>query len=106
MEPIPAHAVAVIFFSRRNAADAQGYAEAAALMAGEAARQPGYLGMESVRDAGGAGITVSFWADEAAAIRWRDHAGHSRIREQGRADWYDSYQVIVAEVSRAYGWAR
>lgn len=106
MEPISPGAVAVIFLSRRNGKDAAGYAEAAAAMAAEAERQPGYLGMESVRDAAGAGITVSFWADEAAAIRWRDHAGHSRIRERGRTDWYDSYHVLVTAVMRGYAWTR
>mgnify|MGYP001052453293 CR=1 FL=1 len=59
-----------------------------------------------LRDASGAGITVSFWADEAAAIGWRNHAEHSRIRERGRADWYDSYHVLVTEVTRAYAWRR
>lgn len=98
-------AIAVIFISRRNAADPEGYAAASAAMAEEAARQPGYLGIDSVRDAAGEGITISWWADEAAAIAWRNHAGHSAIRAQGRALWYDAYQVIVAQVTRDYHWA-
>ncbi len=99
-------AVAVIFTSLRNGSDSAGYAEASAAMAAEAARQPGYLGLRAVRDAAGEGITISYWADEAAAIAWRDHAEHAPIRARGRGDWYDRYEVVVATVSRAYDWRR
>lgn len=95
---------AVIFISRRNGRDEAGYAAAAAAMAEEAARQPGFAGIDSVREADGQGITISYWRDEAAALAWRAHAGHSAIRERGRSDWYDAYEVIVAEVSRNYRW--
>ena len=99
-------AVAVIFKSRRNGRDDAGYAAAAAAMDAEAARQPGYLGIDSVRDATGEGITVSYWADDAAAQAWKAHTGHAAIRAQGRADWYDSYEVIVARIEREYRWQR
>ena len=99
-------AVAVIFLNRRNANDAAGYGAAAEAMEREAAAQPGYRGIDSVRGADGTGITVSWWADEAAAQAWRDHAGHSAVRELGRRDWYDAYEVIVAEVTRSYAWER
>ena len=74
--------IAVIFVSRRTAADDAGYAQAAAMEA-LAARQPGYRGMDGARDADGLGITVSYWADEAAAIVWRDQPEHAAIREAG-----------------------
>ena len=99
-------AVAVIFSNRRNDRDDAGYHSAAAAMAEEAARQPGYVGIDSVRAADGHGITISYWADEASALAWRDHAGHAAIRDQGRADWYDSYEVVVATVTRDYRWDR
>lgn len=99
-------AVAVIFINRRNGLDAAGYAAASAAMDAEAARQPGYIGVDSVRDATGEGITISYWEDEAAALAWRNHAGHSAVRDRGRADWYDRYRVIVSEVTRFYAWER
>lgn len=106
MENFPPGAVAVIFVSQRTAADDAGYHAAAEAMAAEAARQPGYLGVHSVRDADGLGITVSYWADEDAAVAWRRHAGHSAIRDRGRADWYEDYHLIVAEVKREHRWQR
>ena len=97
---------AVIFTSRRNDHDAEGYDAAAEAMAQAAARQSGYSGMESVRGADGDGITISYWADEAAARAWRDHAEHTTVRQRGRVVWYDRYEIVVAEVTRDYRWTR
>lgn len=98
--------IAVIFVSIRNDTDAAGYGEAAAAMGALAAAQPGYRGVDSAREAGGMGTTVSYWADDAAAIAWRDHPEHAAIRERGRALWYDSYSVNIARIERAYHWTR
>jgi heme-degrading monooxygenase HmoA len=98
--------VAVIFTSRRTAADDAGYAEAAAAMDALAAAQPGYRGVASVRDADRDGITVSYWADEASAKAWRDHPDHVRIRNAGRDRWYESYEVVVTQVTRDYCWSK
>jgi heme-degrading monooxygenase HmoA len=97
---------AVIFLSRRTQADEAGYGAAADGIEQLAADQPGYRGITSTRGFDGLGITISYWADEAAAIAWRGHAEHTAIREQGRANWYDSYEVIVTRVERHYGWTR
>jgi heme-degrading monooxygenase HmoA len=106
MQHRPAGSVAVIFISRRSEGDDVAYGAAATAMAEEAARQPGYLGVESVRDAEGHGITISFWQDEASAVAWRNHAEHSTIRDKGRERWYESYSVIVADVGRSYDWQK
>ena len=96
--------MAVIFVSRRRDLDPAGYAAAAAAMDELAACQPGYRGVESVGEPDGAGITVSYWADDAAAIAWRDHPEHRAIRDRGRDRWYDRYEVVVARVERDYRW--
>lgn len=99
---------AVIFTSRRRGgptpADEPGYARAAALMVQLAAEQPGFLGIESVRETGGLGITVSYWTDPDAIAAWRRHLEHTAVRETGRRDWYDHYELRVARVERAYAW--
>ena len=98
--------IAVVFVSIRNDADEVGYGKAAAAMDALAAEQSGYRGVDTTRDENGTGITVSYWADDAAAIAWRDHPEHTAIRERGRALWYDSYSVTVARVERGYAWVR
>jgi len=97
---------AVVFSSRRNDDDAEGYGAAADRMLELAAQQPGYLGAETARDASGFGITVSYWRDEAAILAWKHQAEHAVTRARGRADWYERYELRVAKVERAYGWTR
>ena len=98
--------IAVIFSSQRTKADEAGYQAAAQEMEQLAAKQPGYIAIESARGPDGFGITVSYWADEEAARNWRDDPRHSEIREQGRALWYESYQLTVADMVRNYGWTK
>lgn len=94
------HSYAVIFSSvlRENA---PGYREASERMLELAQKQPGFLGVESVRDEGGAGITVSYWESLEAIDRWREHAEHRLIRARGRNEWYASYRLTVARVERS-----
>ena len=94
----------VIFTSLRTEVDA-GYAEAAQRMLELAAQQPGFLGVESARS-DGLGITLSYWQSEEAIQAWREHAEHSIVREQGRADWYAAFTTRVAKVERAYTFSR
>ena len=99
---------AVIFSSRRRGrehpVDDAGYAAAAQRMADLTATRPGFLGIESARDAAGFGITVSYWASQEAVLAWRLDAEHSVIRGLGRERWYEHYELRVAAVERAYGW--
>jgi heme-degrading monooxygenase HmoA len=91
---------AVIFTSVRTDGD-NGYAAMALSMEALAARQPGYLGIESARD--DLGITVSYWVDDAAARAWKQVAEHLVAQRRGRDVWYRDYRVRVATVTREYG---
>ena len=48
---------------------------------------PGYLGVESVRDSTGSGITVSYWRTEEEIRNWKQNAEHSRVQEAGKSTW-------------------
>ncbi len=106
MTTYPTPSIVVIFISQRNGKDVKGYQLASEDMIALAARQPGYLGVDSVRDDSGLGITVSYWQDEAAATAWRDNAEHTAIRNAGRGKWYDSYSLHVTKIERSYDWLR
>jgi len=92
---------AVIFTSTRTDGD-NGYSVMGARMQELAKEQPGYLGYESARE-GAFGITVSYWADEAAAAAWKQVAEHLVAQRRGREVWYADYRVRVAVVQRDYG---
>ena len=96
---------AVIFSSLRTAGD-DGYGEMADRMMALAAEQPGYLGVESARDAGGLGITVSYWQSLEAIAAWRRHAEHLVAQRAGRDRWYERYALRVARVERATSFER
>jgi heme-degrading monooxygenase HmoA len=93
---------AVIFTSVRTDADPEAYPRTADLMVDLASAQPGYLGVESVRDASGTGITVSYWASEEAIFAWKRVADHAAAQRLGRERWYQDYVLRVARVERAY----
>jgi heme-degrading monooxygenase HmoA len=69
-------------------------------------RYDGFLGIESVRGADGVVITVSYWRDEAAILAWKRDTEHEKAQRGGRAAWYDRFEVRIAKVERAYGFAR
>ena len=92
---------AVMFSSQRTPGD-NGYAEMADRMVELAHSQPGFLGVESVRDVDGFGITVSYWASLESIENWRTHAEHRLAKGAGKALWYEHYELRIAKVERAY----
>ena len=93
---------AAIFSSQRTERES-GYAHMADHMFELASRQPGFLGVESARDADGFGITVSYWSSEEAIAAWKAHVDHKPAQEAGKRMWYNNYRVRIAKVERAYG---
>jgi len=93
---------AVVFSSQRHGDDDAAYQRTAARMVELAARQPGFLGIETVRGDDGFGITVSYWASEDAIAAWKAHAEHMAAQDAGRRHWYAHYELRVAKVERAY----
>ncbi|HQR03479.1 MAG: antibiotic biosynthesis monooxygenase [Proteobacteria bacterium] len=91
----------VIFSSQRTEGD-NGYGKMAERMVELATRQPGFLGVESVRGADGFGITVSYWSSPEAISAWKAHAEHLAAQEMGKRAWYEHYALRVAKVERAY----
>ncbi len=92
----------VIFSSQRTSGE-NGYGQLADRMVELAAEQPGFLGVESVRDNDGFGITVSYWTSLQAIAEWRSQAEHRIAQESGKTLWYKHYELRIARVERAYG---
>ncbi|APH69100.1 antibiotic biosynthesis monooxygenase [Bacillus sp. LR_5] len=90
---------AVIFSSVKSENDI-GYGETAERMVSLAADQPGFLGVESVREADGRGITVSYWDSIDAINHWKHHNEHQAAKEKGKSVWYELYAVRIAKVER------
>jgi heme-degrading monooxygenase HmoA len=48
-------------------------------------------------------LSLSFWRDEAAVKRWREHARHCEAQQRGREDIFADYRIRVGAVVRDYG---
>jgi len=92
---------AVIFSSRRTTVD-EGYGAVADRMVELAARQSGFLGVESARGADGLGITVSYWATLEDIAAWKAQGEHRIAQSMGKQKWYSAFETRIARVERAY----
>jgi heme-degrading monooxygenase HmoA len=100
--PRPEPPYYAVIFSSQHIGGAD-YASTAMRMFELAAKQPGYIGVESTTGADGFGITVSYWSSLEAISAWRKETEHTAARERGRAEWYSGYELRIAKVERAYG---
>ena len=94
---------AVIFTSRRTAADPEGYDRTADRMVELAATMAGFLGIESARNSEGVGITISYWDSPESIQRWREHAEHRLAQWAGKERWYEHYSIRICRVEKEYG---
>jgi len=79
---------AVIFTTMRVNDPNDGYAEMSERLEKMVCDQLGYIGMESVREKDGFGITVCYWTDEASITNWKNNLEHQDAQEKGMADRY------------------
>ena len=91
---------AVLFTSVRTEID-DGYADMAVRMLDLAKKQPGFLGVESVREQ--LGITVSYWTDLDSIRAWKHNLEHREAQKFGREKWYSVFKVRVAKVEQDHG---
>ena len=96
---------AVIFTTQRTAAEMAMYGLTSERMIELAQQQPGFLGLEAVREDNGLGITVSYWRDREAIAAWEDHAEHRVAQALGRKEFYTWFQLRIAKVTeeRSFG---
>lgn len=62
----------------------------------------GDLGRESTREAGGFGITVSYWQRDAAIASGKARIDRTVARDRGRNHWHPHYPMRVAKAERAH----
>ena len=94
---------AVIFTSLRNETGDHEYAVTAKRMVELASQQPGFLGVESVREKNREGITVSYWADLDSIRHWKQNCDHQEAQSKGYSQWYKAYKTRISLVERDYG---
>jgi len=91
-----------VIFTSLKVSGANGYETMSDRMVELAKVQPGYLGMESVRDASGMGITTSYWENLESISNWRKNSEHREAQSFGKEKWYSDYKVRICKVERDY----
>ncbi|MEO8441461.1 MAG: antibiotic biosynthesis monooxygenase [Betaproteobacteria bacterium] len=95
----------VIFEVEPAAGKQQGYLDLAAALRPELEKIEGFVSIERFASLTKPGkiLSLSFWRDEAAIVRWRQHEQHHRAQWQGRGGIFADYRLRVASVVRDYG---
>ncbi|MCX7513869.1 antibiotic biosynthesis monooxygenase family protein [Frateuria hangzhouensis] len=97
--------IAVIFEAVVGDGQAERYLTLAAGLRPELEHIDGFISIERFRSLGNPDklLSLSFWRDEEAVARWRQHGPHRAVQRQGRADVFADYRLRVAAVLRDYG---
>ena len=96
--------IAVIFEVEPAEGRFDDYLDHAARLRPELEKMPGFLSVERFRSLTNPGklLSLSFWEDEAAVRRWRNHPGHRETQRAGREGIFAGYRLRVAAVLRDY----
>lgn len=95
---------AVIFTSIKRGDNMDGYADMIDDMMLLAKSQDGFLGFETVGEASGRAITISYWRDHEAARAFKGVDQHIAAQRLGRQKWYSAYATRIATVDKQYGY--
>ncbi|MBX6376541.1 MAG: antibiotic biosynthesis monooxygenase [Acetobacteraceae bacterium] len=97
--------IAVIFEVEPAEGRCEEYLDHAARLRPELEKMPGFISVERFRSITDPAklLSLSFWEDEAAVARWRNHPAHRETQAAGRAGIFAGYRLRVAAVLRDYG---
>jgi heme-degrading monooxygenase HmoA len=97
--------IAVIFEVRPRSGQEAAYLEKAAALARELEKIDGFISVERFESLTEPGklLSLSFWEDEQAIARWRNHRKHRSAQEAGRQSIFSDYRLRIAAVIRDYG---
>jgi len=91
--------VKVVLFRSRLRKDAgPDYQATADEMVALARRMPGFVAFRAYEAADGERLAVSWWEDQEAIRAFHEHPDHREAQRRGRADWYESFELEVADL--------
>jgi heme-degrading monooxygenase HmoA len=69
-----------------------------------ATSMPGFISYKDYTSPDGEGVTVVEFESHETLAAWRSHPEHVAAQEKGRARWFTSYRLSVADVVRDKTW--
>jgi len=67
-----------------------------------ASKQPGFLGVETLANTEGYGITISYWETLEAIKNWKNNPEHRQAQINGKKLWYKNYSLKICKVEKNY----
>jgi len=97
--------IAIIFEVVPAPGRKQEYLDLAAALRPELEKQDGFISIERFASLTNEGkmLSLSYWRDEEAVKRWREHNRHHLAQLSGRGQIFADYRITVAEIERQYG---
>jgi heme-degrading monooxygenase HmoA len=100
-----ARMIAVIFEVTPKEGRAPDYFKMAMSLRADLEKIDGFMSVERFESVTNPGkfVSLSFWRDEEAVLRWRSLESHQAMQAAGRNDVFADYRLRVASVIRDYG---
>ena len=96
--------IAVIFEVWINDSKKDEYLEIASLLKEELVKFEGFISIErfqSLSD-GEKLLSLSFWENEEAVIKWRNYELHRKAQQKGRSSIFKDYRIRIGSIVRDY----
>jgi heme-degrading monooxygenase HmoA len=98
--------VLIVFRSRLRAGTADPELEVVGgRMHDLATSMPGFISYRDYTSSDGESVTVVEFESHETLAAWRNHPEHQAAQEMGRARWFSSYRITVADVVRDKRWS-
>ncbi|PZQ19162.1 MAG: antibiotic biosynthesis monooxygenase [Ancylobacter novellus] len=97
--------IAVIFEVEPAEGRAADYFAMAMRLKADVEQADGFISVERFESVTRPGkfVSLSFWRDEEALMKWRAHGRHQTMQKAGRDGVFADYRLRVASVIRDYG---
>ena len=93
---------AVIFTSQRTFGNQMSYEAMSEKMLNLVKGMEGFVKADSLRNADGFGITISYWTSLESIKNWKSEAEHTKAQELGKSLWYSSYTTKICRIEEEY----
>jgi heme-degrading monooxygenase HmoA len=101
-----APAVLVVFRSHLRPEAAAAYAARASEIAALARTHPGLIAFKTFTADDGERVTIAEFDSMESEAAWREHPEHRRAQAEGRAQFYDSYALLVCAAPTVRAFSR
>lgn len=93
---------AVIFKTFRDLPIPEDYLQVNKRMVELVSTYGGYLGVDSVMNDEGKGISISYWDSLDDIKNWKKNSEHLLAQKRGISEWYKYYKVEICEILNEY----